>query len=245
MESLIGLPYSPWTEKARWALDHHCVEYRFREYLPIFGIPLLRIRIGRYRGRVTVPVYLGAGAPLGDSFDIARFAESRGGGAPLFPAGREEEIAAWNRESEAALAAGRVLASGRIAADPQALRDSLPEMIPGPLRPALRSLTSLGIRYLMRKYQFDAARPEHEATLARVLDAAAAQLGSGRFLLGDFSYADICIAVVLQFVSPVDDAYIRLRPGARAGWATPSLAARHGRLIEWRDRLYREYRRPA
>src|SRR5262245_24245928 len=108
MDRLIGIPNSPWTEKARWALDHHKVPYLFRESLICFGLPLWRLRAGRYRGRRSVPVYRGQSGVLTDSFDIARFAESGGGGAPLFPAGRDEEVDAWNRESETAMASGRV-----------------------------------------------------------------------------------------------------------------------------------------
>ncbi len=34
---LIGLHYSPWTEKARWALDRQRVPYAFEEHLPMLG----------------------------------------------------------------------------------------------------------------------------------------------------------------------------------------------------------------
>jgi glutathione S-transferase len=244
MDRLIGLPYSPWTEKARWALDHHRVPYRFREYLPIFGIPLLRIRTGRYRGRLSVPVYLGENGVLTDSFDIAQFAESHGGGAPLFPAGHEAEVAEWNRESDTALAAGRALSSVRIAGDAKAKEDSVPSMFPRALRPALRPLVDVGIRYLKVKYGFGTQpTEEHEAALGGVLDRMAEKLGNNDYLLGKFSYADICMAMVLQFVSPVANEFIPLGDAARPLWGTPALAARHHRLLEWRDRLFQRHRR--
>ena len=54
--TLIHLPYSPWSQKARWALDHHGIAYRTQKYLPMLGEPYLRWRTGRWRRRATVPV---------------------------------------------------------------------------------------------------------------------------------------------------------------------------------------------
>ena len=42
--TLYGVGYSPWTERARWALDHHRIAYRYREHLPMLGEPMLRRR---------------------------------------------------------------------------------------------------------------------------------------------------------------------------------------------------------
>ena len=56
MPELLGLPYSPWSEKARWALDARRVPYREVTYAPLLGEPALRLKLKRWRGNVTVPV---------------------------------------------------------------------------------------------------------------------------------------------------------------------------------------------
>jgi glutathione S-transferase len=40
---LLGLPYSPWSEKARWPLDARRVPYKNVTYAPWVGEPLLRM----------------------------------------------------------------------------------------------------------------------------------------------------------------------------------------------------------
>ena len=42
MTELLGLPYSPWTEKARFALDVRRVPYTFRYYLVAWRDALYR-----------------------------------------------------------------------------------------------------------------------------------------------------------------------------------------------------------
>jgi hypothetical protein len=41
MLELLGLPYSPWSEKARWALDARGIAYQRRKLDPIVGLDLL------------------------------------------------------------------------------------------------------------------------------------------------------------------------------------------------------------
>ena len=54
--TLFKLGYSPWSERALWALDHHGLARREREYTPIFGEPGMRLKARRFKGRVTVPL---------------------------------------------------------------------------------------------------------------------------------------------------------------------------------------------
>ena len=42
---LIGIRYSPWTEKARWSPDHR-IPYRYTEHLIMLGMPELRVKTG-------------------------------------------------------------------------------------------------------------------------------------------------------------------------------------------------------
>ena len=119
MNELLGLPYSPWTEKAKWALDARRVPYRYRMYQPLIGEPALRIKTGRWRGNVTVPVMTDdRGRVYDDSAKIARFADSVGEGPVLFPSEHDAAIAHWIEVGERALNAGRVLSLHRTLENP-------------------------------------------------------------------------------------------------------------------------------
>ena len=85
--TLISLPYSPWSFKARWALGHHAIAYKSSIYLPMLGEPWLRLQTKRWRGPVTVPAWIEERLTLMDSLEIARRADALGGATPLFPDG--------------------------------------------------------------------------------------------------------------------------------------------------------------
>jgi glutathione S-transferase len=244
MRSLVCLSYSPWSEKARWALDHHGLEYRRVEYVPIIGEPLLRLRARKPFGRITVPILFDDGEVLDDSFDIARHADRVGRGSRLFPEGRLEEIRGWNERSERALAAGRALTANRTALDPVAKLESVPPFVPEALRPKSEPLVDLGIRYLRRKYGFDEGGTEAlQETIVRSLDALRSALaGRATVLPEGFSYADVVMAVSLQFVRPPEDRYIRLGAASRVCWTDPALAPRYADLLDWRDDVYGRFR---
>jgi glutathione S-transferase len=240
MHTLVMGSFNPWGEKARWALDHHRVAYRQAPHRPLVDNVWLRLRMRRWRGPVTVPVLFADDEVLRDSFEIARCAEGNGQGESLFPVGSEDEIAAWNRESDAALAAGRALFVARVENDAEALRECLPG--PTPVAAAIAPFAGIGLRAFKRKYGIaglDGARRARELRdfLGRVRSAIASE-----YVLGSFSYADIAIAVVLQFVAPSFDERLPLGPARRRCMGTASLAAGFGDLLAWRDELYGRHR---
>lgn len=240
---LIGLAYSPWTEKARFALDHHRILYRYHEHLPMLGEPLLRLASGKLVGPVSVPLLLHDGRAIGDSFEIARYAERIGEGAPLLPSARLGELRAWDDESQAVMAAGRARVIERTLASPDALAEGLPPFIPPALRGASRGVAALGARYLGHKY----GGVGGEAACARMtesLEKLERAIRKGRYLLGSPSFADVSMAAALQFVSPLADRWIPLGPATRAAWTEPALAERFADLVAWRDAFY-EAHRPA
>lgn len=245
MLTLIGAYFSPWSEKARWALDHHGVDYRYREHVPVLGELALRVRLRAIRGRVSVPALLFDGKALRESFDIARYADSIGTRRSLFPAEHGAAIAAWNARSEVALAAGRALYLDRLLRDPAAQVDMQPRAFPAWIRRASAPMTGAAIAFMRRKY---AIGPEvladAESTLDRELANLSHSLSQNRpFLLGhSLTYADIAMAVTLQFVSPVDTKYVPLGASAIAVWTHPELAARYSDLVQWRDALYTQHR---
>jgi len=247
LRELTAIAFSPWSEKARWALDHHRVAYRERPYLPVFGELALRFRMRRPTGRITVPVLRDGRLWLTDSYDIARHAESIGRGAPLFPRDRLGEIALWNRRSEAALAAGRAILMRTWIDTPELADAALPPGVPAALLPLLRPLGRNRLAAFMAKHRWDAAEGTPDAVLARELDGLEAALAGRRHLLGDaFSYADIAMALTLQQVSPVDPRYIvRMAGVGPSGMNVPEIVERYAGLIAWRDALYARFRSPA
>jgi glutathione S-transferase len=250
MTELLGLPFSPWTEKARFALDARRVPYRFRHYQPLLGEPMLRVKLRRPLGRVSVPVLTcDDGRVVADSADIARWADGQGEAPRLFPPEHEAAIARFIALSERALAAGRALSLRRMLTDDEALD----EMVPRPLRRLGRLATrtaGLGITRTLHKYGGHHDGPEvHRRTLASALDElraalASAPAGEPRTILGRLTFADIAMAQVLISVSPPTTG-LKLGPASRRAFVDPELAASHADLVAWRDALYAAYRNAA
>lgn len=244
---LVFLHVSPWSERARWALDHHGLDYKKIPHVPFLGERRLRRLVGPGKKRATVPVLLTASGVLTESWDIARYADREGRGTPLIPADREAEIRKWNDLADDAMSAVRAQTVGAMLNSPEALDESLPPQVPRWLRSLLRPVTRFSMKWFAKKYGL--RLDQREAQLAK-LRAALTQLrtalASGSpYVLGSFSYADIVLASALQGVSPVDDRYIRLGPGTRLTWTIPELATEFSDLIAWRDRLYAQHRKPA
>jgi glutathione S-transferase len=239
---LFAESFAPWCEKARWALDHHRVAYRWREHVPVVGEPALRLASRRWRGPVTVPLLVGDGVRLMDSQDIARYAERAGQGRTLFPPGREEALARWNERSEAMMVAGRALLLQRLLASREALREQLPPALPSGWRPGLEGVAAFGVRYLMKKYGVEPQETaRHESACRDALTAlrGGLQAGDAHLIEGQLSFADIAMATALQFILPVAERWMPLGPATH-----PALAADHADLLAWRDDLYARHRTP-
>ncbi len=243
MIELHAISYSPWSEKARWALDHHRLEYREVAYVPMLGEPLLRWRLRRLRGRITAPVLLLDRAEgIFDSIEIARYADQLGSGTTLFPPQHRGEIARWEQLADEAMQAGRVLVTSRMGRDSKAKRQSVPAFVPAPLR---GMVATVGMRYLARKYRFGSAgEAAHRASFGHVLSELARALEGGRptLLEHGFTFADIAMAAALHFVRPVDDRYVRMTPEQRTAWTDRELEQSFAPLLGWRDALYERYR---
>jgi glutathione S-transferase len=243
---LLGLPFSPWSEKARWALQARGVPYEERLYMPLLGEPLLRLKLRRWTGNVTVPVLTDDhGSVVADSVDIARWADERGSGPALFPPGLGAEVAHFVELSERGLAAGRALSLARMLEDDEALREMVPKPLRRPLGRVARHVGALGIRRTLRKYAPGEGRAKAEAALTAALDelreALAMQAGSPKTLLGSFTFADIAMAQVLAFVEPPRFG-LRIGRASRASFTDPALRERYADLLAWRDELYEAYR---
>lgn len=244
--TLVVLHVSPWSERARWAFDHHRLPYRRVDHQPVLGELRLRRLVGRRDGPATVPVLVDGELRLFDSWDIARHADDRGAGPKLFPAAHLPAIQRWNDLADAAMSQARCLVVAGMLADPAAMDESMPPAVPAWLRRLARPINRAGTQWFGRKYGVDLASTA--AAVARVRETLATlrdELAGRPHLLGDFTYADIVASTLLQGVAPVSDEYIRLGPATRRVWTQPELAAEFPDLVRWRDQLYRDHRRPA
>jgi glutathione S-transferase len=241
--TLVVLSYSPWSERARWVLDHHGLPYRTVYHSPFLGERRLRRLVGPGVARATVPVLRADGELFTNSWDIARYADRVGRSSKLVPSELEESIAEVNERAERAMERGRALVVAGLLASPQALDESLPPGIPKVLRPVLRPVTRYGTEWFGRKYGLSLRELQSaRQALRNALASFRQQLGTRSYLLGRFSYADVVLCSMLQGVVPVDDRYVPLGPGQRKVWTQSELAEEFADLIGWRDRLYREAR---
>lgn len=235
LSKLVALPYSPWSIKAKWALDHHGLPYRFVTHLPMLGEPLLRARAGKIGGRVSVPLLVTDGGAIGDSWEIARWAERQGGAPDLFPEEKIDEIRAWNERSELMLASGRALSLVRMLRSPAALAENVPGPRVGNL---LAPIGALGVRFVQTKYgaqkNEDALRDELRIGLAALAEAI-----EGRdYLVGEsLTYADIAMTVATFFVKPAGEGIDHLGEATRECWTDRELAEEYAPVIAWRDRI--------
>ncbi len=240
---LLHLSSSPWSERARWALQSRRVDYQPRTYKPLLGEPELRWRLRKWSGPVSVPVLLTADGALGDSWQIAQFAARHGSGPELFPAADLARIEAWNTLSEQGLAAGRALSLARVLRDPAALAELLPPALRGV--PGMEAVAAGGVRRTLAKY--GASAEGNTEALAAVLEklrddlAHSPSTATPRTLLAEFSYADITMAQVLVFVRPPATG-LKIGRANRAAFDDAALATRFADLLAWRDALYAQYR---
>jgi len=243
MNELIGMYYSPWTERARWALDYHKLPYRYAEYTTLLGEPLLRLRVGKPFGKVSVPLLTTPDGRVNDSFEIARFSDGKSNKNPLVPAAHFDEIKGWSESAELALFSARIRATRRIRDSSDALADRLPGYTPGFLRKALVPMAYVATEYILHKYQLEDTSDEKLLHNMDVFFGKADKALNGReFVFENISFADIVIATALQALAPVDNKYIYLGLPSRKCMCEPDLATKYASLIAWRDVVYERYR---
>jgi len=241
MHALYVAPFSPWSMRARLALDAQGISYRAVHYVPTVSEPGLRWRLGDFRGRLTVPVLLpDDGPPVRESFDIAAFGAARSS-RPLVTGHNRDGCERVDALSSRALEAGRARTTRLVYENPAALRESLPPAVAA-LGPLGRAMGRKATWDLLRKYAAEGVT-EAEA-VARLRDALLelrAALGGREWMLGEFSYADVTGAMALGFVSP--HARAPLGPASRPLWTVATLAAEFADLVAFRDRVVDEVRR--
>ncbi|MEO1037448.1 MAG: glutathione S-transferase family protein [Pseudomonadota bacterium] len=229
---LFGESFSPWSKKARWAMEQCGVTYTYREYTPTLSEPGLRWRMRQWAGAVSVPVLFAGDQTLRGSWDISRFANESAGDERL---GSFDAISPWNELSEHALAEGRTRVVRSVLSNPAALSESLPAFVPSALRAPLRFVARDAASRLDRKYAHLVKPGSLRNALLQTREGLAK--AGGDFLAGRFSYADITMAAVLEVVKPIAITDPPLGPAVQTCWIDAQLADEFGDLIEWRDRL--------
>jgi glutathione S-transferase len=242
VRTFIGLAVSPFSERARWALDHHALAYRYKEHVPLLGELSLRRKVRRFSlPKATVPVLEADGEIFPSSLDIARYADRVGTKEKLFPAGAEGAVNEWNDVADALLDVGRGWVLKNLAESRAAQKESLPPFIPGFARGAFAPMTKTAALYLFKKHKSpDAIEEEVTRTVRPLLTKIRAARGPRATLLDGFSYADITVCASLTMLRPRDDA--KLGPATRETWTHPALAREFDDLLAWRDDVYRTHR---
>lgn len=245
---LIGLTLSPWSLKARWALNWHEIAYDWEEFLPMMSTPALRWRLKQWRGPVTVPVLIAPDRIVKESEDIVVYADQVGSGEPLIPAADRQSILDWNRDMDSACEAGRALLTHRLLQNPKAQQALLPEFVPQPLRPAMKFLAKQTGHYFTRKYDLDwrlldEYRHRVEQALARIrtqLESARAE--GHNFLMGPtFTLVDISSMAFLQMVKPMQTEAVPMAPEVEEIWIEPGLCDEYTDVLAWRDEMFPRY----
>lgn len=246
MSDFYYLHVSPWSEKARWAMDLSHFSYNKIDFTPMLTTPLVRFKSRNLLNRVTVPMLINGDKVLHDSYTIAQYANKHPHPKTieLFPDKLKTQIDEWEALSDQILQAGRALVCIRMKSHRGAKLMSLPSAIPHTFRPLMLPVATLGLHYLKHKYGFDWSKSaDYIETMRQGLRKVRQQLAeNGDYLLGAFSYADIAVAVTLQMVAPVDNRYIPLDSDTQSCWQTPELKAEFADLIAWRNRIYDQHR---
>lgn len=244
--TLYGLSYSPWTERARWALDHHHVTYQYREHTPFLGELLLRFR-ARNTGRkhATVPLLHVDADDIGDSLAIMKYADQVGQNTPLFP--EDTGVEEWYILIEPALQALRRRVTRQYLASRDALREVAAQTVPRWMVGLATPIAAMGTKHIANKYQFDIEQDESHIpeTVSLAFDKISEIIPTQRYLVGTFSAADILAATLLNAIQPVERPHLKLGPASRDCWTVPQLVDAHPDLLQWRDQLYQTHRFPS
>jgi glutathione S-transferase len=221
---LLGPSESAWLERARWVLEHHALAYERRELLGFFDRLLACFSTRTLPGRLEPTLALVAPRrKIADSFELVRYADSVGRGAPLvaeLSAEELSELAACIADSEIVLGPF----DGVWGEAPDGAPAAAPEAEPLQLRGAFNRL-----RWRLHKTEFN--------TVFR----------------GKFSYADIVCAGMVETLEPsrlvAPGAGLPARVGASVPARGPAtkgdskLADEFRDLVQWSQRLRQKYSR--
>ncbi|RLT96759.1 glutathione S-transferase family protein [Ketobacter sp.] len=241
---LIGMTASVATQRVLWALDYTEVPYTFEDYIPMISTPWLRARTRCWRGAISVPVLLGPGCCLLDSWDIALQINQDQPMAGLIPTPSQGEVAALNQLSEAIFNAARSLMLARALQDDQALLGAIPAKFPAWSRRPMLPMMRKTFRDLQNKYsEPGVSREQQLERLATAVGRVREQLDGKPYLLDrGFSYADMTVAAALAMAKPVprsDSAPITAYERVNT---CDEVVAAYPDVFDWRDGVVARHR---
>lgn len=241
--TLYGLSYSPWTERARWALDHHGIRYQWAVHRLYLGEGALRRRAKAKPGeRASVPLFVDGDLILRDSIDILLHADERGRGSKLVA--DRAALTALVALVEPGLHAmrGRVV-SGTIES-PDCIREHAAEVVPGFMAGMIAPVVVRASRFIGDKYGATMERDGKNLDVIRQTLRALRDRVDTSFVPGPTTLRaeHILLATFLQGIQPVTSPHIKLKPATRAVWTCTPLTDEAKELLAWRDATYAQAR---
>lgn len=235
---LYGLRYSPWTERARFALDVCDVQHTMQGHQPILGELTLRLK-AKSLSHKTVPILVTAsGDVIKDSFDIARFAWAST--PQLWEQWQTHEKAIMDAYalSERILNLSRLFALKRMKESPKTLEAQVPRWMP-----MKAAVGSMGVNLFAYKYGLDMPTAIDRESLNQALLALKEKILDRQYVSDQFSMADILLAVSLGAILPVSNEHIRINRGIRDAWTDEVSVSNFPEVFEWRDNIYQKHRK--
>ncbi len=243
--TLVHVPVSHYSEKARWALDYKRIPHTRR--WPLGGLhPVVTWSLTRGRHQ-TVPVLVMDGEGIGDSTEIIRRLEEGFSEPPLYPAEPADRRRALELEDHFDEELGpyiRRMVYHHLTADPELLGELAMHQAQYAHRATLGITKKVLDRFL--DLRFSTRSPERareaEERVVAALDRLDAELDGREYLAGDrFSVADLTAAALLYpFVLPPETPWRPSRlPDA---WIEFSEANRERPCHAWVAAMYRRHR---
>lgn len=243
--TLWHITISPYSEKARWALDHKSIPYRTRAPLPGAHIA---VALSLTRGsHYTLPVIDVDGERIGDSTAIIAALEERHPEPPLYPraqADRRRALALEEWFDEELGPYVRRFVFHELVRDSECFAEVGAQTAPGAFRlmgPVGRGCARalIGLRYGAHG---DAAAERSLEKIMAGFDRLEAELGTGDYLVGRaFSVADLTAAALLYPLVRPPEAYVTIdRMPARVEQLRTQLRGRRG--FRWVEGMFRRHR---
>lgn len=244
----VFFPPSPWSERARWALDLSGMSYDTIVFTPLISNPYARWLSRNVNRKLTIPLAVSDRGKektiLQDSLEIARYSNTKrlNDREDLFPAKHANEIITWHNLSESLLDILRIRANPRMKDSRELQLNNLPPIIPKIAKPLFLPLSRYALDYFEKKYPLQSG--DHQNILHDGLERIRTALknSTSGYILDQFSFADITVAVIFQAISPGDNRFVPIEDAMRECWKDQDLILQYGDLLEWRDTLYAKHR---
>jgi glutathione S-transferase len=246
--TLWHITISPYSEKARWALDYKAIPYRLRAPMPGVHMPVASwLTHGRH---YTFPVIDLDGERIGDSTAIITALEERRPEPPLYPAApaqRRHALALEDWFDEELGPYVRRFVFHELLRDPDRFAEVAAQAAPrafdlmGSVGQGCARVL-IGTRYHARG---DAAAERARERILAGFDRLEAELGEGDYLAeGTFSVADLTAAALLYPLVLPPEGYLTIdRMPEPVERLRAELRGRRG--YRWVEEMFRRHRRPA